>query len=204
MSSFTMMAWLLLGIGFSFSGTISLLHILNMDVSPWLLRSALLIFECAAPTTLLVSAVVKYVLWPMALEHGSGNSGVLSDPITLLEHNGNVIMALTEGALLGGLPVRLSDIAVAPLFGTGYVYFTWWMADKWADKHKGPQFMYPFFDTTLGWGATTSLVVLLAVLAFFYCVFAYADYGISLLSGGILSHVAAIGVMVLLVCRFRD
>eukprot|EP00545_Synedropsis_sp_CCMP1620_P012493 CAMPEP_0119011148 /NCGR_PEP_ID=MMETSP1176-20130426/5485_1 /TAXON_ID=265551 /ORGANISM="Synedropsis recta cf, Strain CCMP1620" /LENGTH=175 /DNA_ID=CAMNT_0006963925 /DNA_START=243 /DNA_END=770 /DNA_ORIENTATION=- len=175
-----------------------------MDVSPWLLRVALLLFECAAPTALLVSAVVKYVLWPMALKQGSGNSFVLSHPITLLEHNGNVIMALTEVALLGGLPVRLGDIAIAPLFGICYVYFSWWMMDKWAEKDKGPQFVYPFLDTTLGWVTTISLVVLLAVLAFFYGVFASADYGISLLSGGIWTHIVAIGVMVLLVCRFRD
>lgn len=204
MTSFTMVSFFVLGVAFALSGTISLLHILNMDVSPWLLRVALLLFECTAPTTLLVGAVVKYVLWPLALEQGSGNTAVLSHPILLLEHNGNVIMAITEVALLGGLPVRISHIAIAPIFGICYVGFTWWMADKWAGKEKGPQFLYPFFDTTLGWQSTFSLLVLLAVLSFFYCLFSYADYGISMLAGGIWTHILAIGVMVLLVCRWRD
>lgn len=205
MSSFNMICWFVLGIAFFLAGTISFMQVVGIrNVSQWLLRVTVLLFECAAPSTLLVSAVVKYALWPMALDQGSANTEVFRNPVTLLEHNGNVIMTLIEVALLGGLPVRLTDLSVAPLFGICYVYFSWWMMDKWTSRDRGPQFIYPFFDTTLGWTATLSLFVLLAVLTLFYLVFAFAEHGISLLAGGICTHAAAIGTIVLLVCRWRD
>lgn len=205
MSSFGMMSWFVLGMAFFFSGVISFMQVVGMrNVPQWLLRIAVLLFECAAPSTLLVSTVVKYVLWPMALDQGSANTEAFRNPVTLLEHNGNVIMAFVEISLLGGLPVRLVDLGIAPLFGICYVCFSWWMMDKWAPTDKGPQFLYPFFDTTLGWIATLSLLVLLAVLILFYLVFAFADHGISLLAGGIWAHVAATGAIVMLVCRWRD
>lgn len=139
LSSFTMMAWTMLGIAFSLCGLIPILHLLQLPIPQWLLRLALLTFECSAPCTLLVSAVVKYAIWPMALQEGSGNSTILQHPLTLVEHNANSFMALVEIGLLGGLPVRYQDFSVAPLFGISYVLFTWYMMDKWADTKEGPQ-----------------------------------------------------------------
>ena len=117
-------------------------------------------------------------------------------------------MWLVEVGLLGGLPIYMSHIAVAPLWGVAYVYFTWFMADKWAPKSEGPQFIYPFFDTTLGVGASIALVVLLAVLSFFYALFAGADYYIREYQveaiGPLGTTLLFMAGMVLLVCRFRD
>jgi hypothetical protein len=139
LSSFTMMAWTMLGIAFSLCGLIPILHLLQLPIPQWLLRLALLTFECSAPCTLLVSAVVKYAIWPLALQEGSGNSTILKNPLTLVEHNANSFMALVEIGLLGGLPVRYQDFLVAPLFGISYVLFTWYMMDKWANAKEGPQ-----------------------------------------------------------------
>lgn len=119
-------------------------------------------------------------------------------------------MWLVEIGLLGGLPVRMDHIAVAPLWGVAYVYYTWWMADKWAPKSEGPQFCYPFFDTTLGWTASIALVVLLVVLSLFYALFAGADYWLREpqsqldLLGDVGSTLLYMVLLVLLLCRFRD
>ena len=86
MSSFTMISFLLTGIAFVMAGMVPLLE----NPSPWFLRVALLSFECAAPTSFLISAVVKYVLWPTALEIGSSNTNVFKDPLCLFEHNGEL------------------------------------------------------------------------------------------------------------------
>ena len=45
-------------------------------------------------TLQLVSAIVKYVLWPMAMEEGENNANVLKHPGALLEHNWNVLSCL--------------------------------------------------------------------------------------------------------------
>lgn len=204
MSSFTMISWLLLGITFFLAGMIPIFHLTGYEISNWFLRISLLLFECAAPTTLLVSVVVRYALWPMAMENGSANTEILQNPVTLMEHNGNLVMALSEVALLGGLPVRMQDFAVAPLFGILYVFFSWFMMDKWAPANNGPQFCYFFFDTTLGWFSSLALLALLTVLALFYATFAAVDYFISEYSSGILSHVAAILAILAVSCRFSD
>jgi len=203
LSPFTMVSFWLLGTSFFVGGCTTLaLAQKSPVVSKWVLRFALLSFECAAPTALLIAAVVKYYLWPMALESGSGNTAIYKDPRTLFEHNANVIMCLVEVGLLGGLPIRFGHFAVAPLWGIAYVYFCWWMSDKWCDKSAGPQFCYPFFDTTMGWVASVVLVVLLVVLTIFYALFALgAEYG---LSQGLGTTLLSMLATLLLVCRFRD
>ena len=89
------------------------------------LRTCVILFEIAAPTAMLVSVVVKYVLWPNALK-GNGSKGFKQTTI-LVQHNANIIFALVECGLLGGLKVRFTDMAVAPLFGIIYVLFAWAM-----------------------------------------------------------------------------
>ena len=51
----------------------------------------------------------------------------------------NVFFAVTESALLGGLPVRWSEISLAPLVGCAYVMFTWSMSMSWNKREHGPQ-----------------------------------------------------------------
>ena len=164
------------------------------------MRVALLLFECAGPTTLLVASVVRYALWPMALVK-STDTGPFKAPRALIEHNFNVVMALVELGLLGGLPVRLTDFSVAPLFGIVYVLFSWSMVHQWAPPSEGPQFLYFFMDTTLGWKTTAALLALLAVLSAFYGIFFLAS---NYLHGSIGVNAVAIVALLSLVCRLGD
>ena len=204
MRLFTMISFWLTGISFFLCGIAALTE----TPSPWLLRVALLSAECAAPTSLLISAVVKYVLWPQALAQGSSNTEIFKDPQGLLKHNGTVVMWLLELGLLGGLPIEWSHIAVAPLWGIAYVYFAWFMADKWSKPSDGPQFIYPFFDTTLGVTTSIALVALLLVLMTFYAVLAFAEQSLQAYEweaiGSLGTNVLFMIATVLLVCRFRD
>jgi hypothetical protein len=145
-----------------------------------------------------------------ASNHGnSNNTAVLKRPRALLEHNGNVIMALSEVALLGGLPVRFVDFCVAPLFGLAHLLFAWFMMNKWSSANNGPQVIYFFLDTTLGYKTSVFLLVLLLVLTIVYGIFAGADFwvrhhGDGSATSGILVNLASVLVILSLVCRFRD
>eukprot|EP00540_Astrosyne_radiata_P003261 CAMPEP_0116837296 /NCGR_PEP_ID=MMETSP0418-20121206/8573_1 /TAXON_ID=1158023 /ORGANISM="Astrosyne radiata, Strain 13vi08-1A" /LENGTH=112 /DNA_ID=CAMNT_0004467161 /DNA_START=183 /DNA_END=521 /DNA_ORIENTATION=+ len=112
-------------------------------------------------------------------------------------------MCLIEVAFLGGLPIQWDHYAVAPLWGVAYIYFSWWMANKW-DAQAGPQYCYPFLDTTLGWMATISLMVLLVVLLLFYALCAMGSDYFQSTSIGFGTRILSMIVTVLLVCRFRD
>lgn len=203
---FTSWAWNLLGLSFFLSGLISLLvaHGWQNVVlrNPWLLRMALLSFEAAAPTSMLVAFIVKYVIWPQQLARKQNTKNLRKFP-ALLQHNANVVMALTEAELLGGLPVRAGDCTLAPLFGIAYVLFTWYMTNRWT-RHAGPQFYYFFLDTTLGLTTSISLLALLAVLVAFHALFSMAHFILGHIGGGPVAHVAGIAIMASLLCRFRD
>ncbi len=166
-----------------------------------MLRTTLLSFEVAAPLSMLVSAVVRYALWPKALT-GNG-SQELKRPHILIQHNVNVIMSLTEVGLLGGLTCRLTDMAVAPIFGVTFVFFAWTMKNKWLENGE-PQFMYFFLDTTLGKFTSIALMALLFVLTLFYGIFVLVDDLILMLGGGLVVHTAVVVGVASLVCRFRD
>jgi hypothetical protein len=96
-SSFTMWAWILEGWTFILLGVLTLLPPDNISqLQPqWLYRIALIGWEISAPTSILVSAVVKYVLWPECAEISANNktSNVLKHPCALLEHNWNVLVS---------------------------------------------------------------------------------------------------------------
>lgn len=202
---FTSWAWNLLGISFAMNGIIVLLSEYNKQhyISPTLLRVALLTFETAAPTTLLVSSVVRYAIWPRVLQAG-GETTQLKSFQALTMHNCNVIFALAEVSLLGGLPVRFSHFSVAPLFGCCYVMFTWFMIGKWIAPDN-PQFIYFFFDTTLG-GKFMAVVLLglLTILSLFYGLFGAFDQFLTHLQGGLIVHALAVLLISSVVCRFRD
>ncbi len=204
LSSFTMWAWVLEGIAFGFMACIPLL---GWYQNPWWMRIAFLLWETVAPTALLVSAVVKYVLWPTAKlgsERNENNLNVLQHPCALLEHNANSIFCFVEIGLLGGMPVRSSDVSVAVLFGIVYQLYSWAMMHRWSKPEDGPQFIYPFFDTTLGVTTSLCLLGLLATLGTVYTLVALADQIVAHAGGSVIQHLSVILMLVLLFCRFRD
>jgi hypothetical protein len=202
---FTSWSWNLLGISFTLNAWIAYHAGISqrLDYIPTsLLRISLLIHAVAAPTTLLVSFVVTYAIWPNLLRQKLPTKNIKSLR-TLIWHNANVMMALTESFLLGGIPVRIRYIAVAPMLGILYVLFSWYRMKSWKPT-EGPQFIYFFFDTTLGIKTTLVLLVLLLVMMIFYTIFAMAYAILPSLGGNFLFHLLfVIGVCATL-CRFRD
>ena len=198
----------LLGISFLLSGLIPFfaLH-WGWDVPLSILRLAVVCWIMAAPSAVLVSVVVKYVLWPHAMEQDGEGSAIFQGKLVLLCHNFNSISALVDIGLLGGLPCRLQDFAIAPLFGLIYVVFNWCMANYWTNdlEKYGPQFIYPFMDTTLGVSCTIAIVVLFLVFVASFLLFCFAEYFLmECIGGGIVSHAIAVVILCAGVCRFRD
>jgi len=200
---FTSLAWNLLAISFSLNGLIVLFvhYQYVQSIHPSILRLAIVLFEIAAPTSMLVSAVVTYVLWPQALL-GKGSQGLKSWD-TLVQHNANIILSLVEIGLLGGLPIRLEDWIAAPLFGICYILFSWFMIHRLVPSGE-PQVLYFFLDPTLGWISTFALICLLVVLLLFYILFSFIDDFMIHLGGGIIIHSLVILGVSSIVCRFKD
>ncbi|KAL7570048.1 hypothetical protein ACA910_017086 [Epithemia clementina (nom. ined.)] len=207
LSYFTFWAWVLEGITFLIIGGIPIwIQVWNVEPSPWIYRFGIAFWEISAPASMLVSVVVKYILWSLALRSGNEtNLNLLRHPMTLVEHNFNFIACIVEVTLLGGLPIRYIDVPFTLLFGLLYVLFSYWAREYWIDPCHGPQFLYPFFDTTIGRQHTASLLGLLLSLSLFHVLFCWLDHFlIETLRGGLLNHVIAIAVLTFLVCRFRD
>lgn len=165
------------------------------------LRASFILFEIAAPVSMLVSAVVRYVIWPKSLK--AKKTDTLKSFPVLLQHNANIIFSLIEMGLLGSYTVRFTDMAVAPLFGLCYVLFAWSMKHVWLESGE-PQFLYFFLDTTLGKGSTIALFALLVVLMLFYAIFVLVDDILAFLGGGVMVHFITVFGISSLLCRFRD
>jgi hypothetical protein len=214
MFPFTSVSWNILGLAFSLSGyiawhtaTITSSSSTTSSLIPVpLLRAALIVWEIAAPNTLLVAAVIRYAIWPAVLSSSSGDTTNLKSVRNILMHNVNVVLAVTETALLGGIPVRWSDWALGPLLGCAYIIFSWTMSTSWNDTAAaGPQFIYFFFDTTLpGYAASKFLMALLVVLMVFFGVFCSAGSVLMAIDGGLLTHVLFTLMLCSAVVRFRD
>ncbi|KAL7570044.1 hypothetical protein ACA910_017083 [Epithemia clementina (nom. ined.)] len=203
LAPFTSISWILLGISFTLSSYIALKGVEHEKVAPWILRIALCVWEVAAPNSLLVASVIRYAIWPAVLAKGNVTDNLKSWRNVFM-HNINVFYALTETALLGGLPVRWSDISLAPLVGLCYVIFSWNMTMVWNKPH-GPQFIYYFFDTTLpGYQTTISLLVLLVALLLFFVLFCASESLLKWMDGGIVGSLAFVVVICSGVMRFRD
>lgn len=100
MAPFTCLSWNLLGISFTLSGYIAWKQAAFQDAgvseheqeddmdgnnayefvdcSPLLLRTALLVWEMAAPFTFLVASVIRYAIWPMLLKGGGDSTDLKS------------------------------------------------------------------------------------------------------------------------------
>jgi hypothetical protein len=201
LAPFTHWCWIVLGLAFSLQGAIALDVAFGVEhhISPWMLRGALVSFEIAAPLSFLVSAVVAHAIWPKAKSLQD-----LKHPRTLLMHNANIIFALIEVCLLGGTPVRGSDIAFAPLFGCLYVLVAWNSTKLFVPvETEGPQFLYHFMDTTIPKKSTIALIVLLFVIMVAYFIFSKIQNVLDMLGGGLLYHTMAVGGIAKLTCRFR-
>jgi hypothetical protein len=205
MYPFTMWAWNLLGLSCGINAYLAFCAWQHNSPPQWLLRLGILLFEAASPTALLVSCVVRYAIWPQLLRRGKGRNptAVLKYKKTLVFHNINTIITLSEVAILGGLPVRYSDFSVALALGVIYVLFTWSMMHRW-NKDAGPQFIYHFFDTTQGIYTSVYIIILLVVLISFYTLFCGLHQLLDHLGGGLSTHLAAVLLLSSLVCRFRD
>lgn len=177
---FTSWCWIMLGINFSSSGYIALMaHMGREDeIERWMLRVALIFWELSAPFALLVSAVVRYAIWPVVLATRRKHS--LGGFRNQMQHNMNSVYALAEMALLGGLPLEFAHLSLASLVGSIYILFTWFNCYFYADKKYGPQYIYWFMDPSLGKTSFFALVALLAALVSsfvtFFCIEAVIQY----------------------------
>ena len=120
-------------------------------------------------------------------------------------HNMNVLFALSETALMGGLKVYPRHFVFGPVIGCLYVVISWAMIHQWNKPEYGPQFIYFFFDTTLpGYTTTIALLALLTVLATFYGIFCACDQILGAIGGSALAHTAFVAAVCSVVMRFRD
>ena len=208
---FTAWSWNLLGISFFFGGLIPLLveyerqHILAQY--PWILRTALVSFEIAAPCALFISFIVTYSLWPTAYKtHGPDGTAGLKSWVSLFQHNINTFMVLLELCLMGGLPVKLSHASFAPIYAGCYQIFMWIMAPYWVADH-GPIFLYFFVDTTLGKKTTYFMMGLLSVIFVSFLFFAFLEMGVSVVehSGhGVVPNLGIVFLISSLLMKFSD
>ena len=127
---FTSWSWNLLGVSFALSAYAGYTVHHTGTIAPWLAHVTLIVWEVSAPMTLLIGAVVKYALWPAQLK-ASGHGATFLLPRALLQHNANVIMAVTDVALMGGMPVRIADIPISVIYGCSYVLFSWAIQNVW-------------------------------------------------------------------------
>jgi hypothetical protein len=204
---FTSWSWNLLGVSFAFSGLLTLYvednyETLDLSNLKWAFRTSALLFETVAPLTMLVSVVVTYALWPNALKGNNGTDSFKRTSV-LIQHNVNAILSLLEIGFLGRLPVRFDDMALAPIFGIVYIFFSWGVRFSWVPS-KDPQFVYFFLDTTLGKKSTYALAALVTVLIVFYSLFVLIDDVLSFLGGGVTLHLGIVSAISCLVCRFKD
>jgi len=132
---FTHWSWCLLG--FYFSSAIALGQHAPLSIILW---------EIAMPNAFLVTIVVTFVIWPGMLRKKQTSESIRT-PCALAMHNANIAMCGME-MVFASTNAHLSHMAVAPLFGCIYVFFSWYHAPLWKPE-AGPQYLYDFFDTTL-------------------------------------------------------
>ncbi len=149
---------------------------------------------------------IHIALWPQSIKGVNGSVG-LRRPVALMQHNANIIASFMEVALLGRIPVRLSEIPFAPMWGIAYIFFTWFITHRLTDSGE-PQFVYFFFDTTLGPKVNCLvLITLMVVQAIFYFLFTVIDDVLHHLGGGdggLYFNLLAVALMGSFSCRFRD
>lgn len=198
---YTSVTWNLLGLSFGLSAYIAFMARNGHDVDQWILRVALLTWETVAPSTLLVSSIVRYVLWPTALKYGT--TARCKSRRSLIWHNANSAMMLIEVAFLGGLPVQSGHEILGVLLASGYTIFSWLYMYQWVPG-EGASFIYFFFDTTLGASTTIGLYALAAVFLVVYILFSVATQLLEHFGRNLLTHLLFATLVFRAVCRFQD
>lgn len=200
---FTSWCWIMLGSNFSFSGYIALLASMGRqsEIEPWVLQAALVLWELSAPFALLVSAVVRYAIWPVVL--ASGKKHKLGCFRNQMQHNMNSVYALAEMALLGGPPLKVAHLSLPALVGSIYILFTWFNCYCYADEKFGPQYIYWFMDPTLGRKSFVALVVLLAVLVMSFLTFYFLEAIIHYTGNNITAHCVCVILVASAVIRTK-
>jgi len=224
MIPFTSWAWLILGVGFLFRGTLTAAAIFaaadgvdsgNDDNdngnnltrwakallnNNWFLRTSLVLWELTGPFAILTSSVITYVIWPQALRGGKPHN--LAGMRNQLQHNCNSIFSLVEVSLLGGIPVVFNHLSLATAVGIMFFLFTWTMAVSYHyTPAHGPQYVYWFMDTTLDRTTTVALAALAGALTLFFGLFSFM---ITISGDDLYANVALVIVVTWLVCKFRD
>jgi hypothetical protein len=121
--------------------------------------ATLVLFEVSYPMSILVTAIVTFVLIPMAYRHNHP-IGRMFGWRPLMLHNGNVLM-MQLAMLSAPPPVTLAHLPYAVLFGCFYTIFAWcWF---WRTR----VFYYFFLDYHRPYAAVVYLG-LLATLAMLY------------------------------------
>jgi len=182
---FTSWCWLVLGLGFLCRGMVALAAATveaageEGPIPEWttsiltnkiLLRLTLVLWEFTGPFAILVSAVIKYVIYPEVVKGGKPHN--LDGFRNQLQHNANSIFSLMEVTIMGGIPVEFSHLSMATIFGIGYISFTWIMARLYfGNAEVGPQYIYWFMDTTLEDTTTKALAALVLALTLFFAIF---------------------------------
>jgi hypothetical protein len=124
-----------------------------------MVMATLVLFEVSYPMSVLVTAIVTFVLIPVAYRHNHP-TGRMFGWRPLMLHNGNVLM-MQLAMLSAPPPVTLAHLPYAVLFGCCYAIFAWcWF---WRTR----VFYYFFLDYQRPY-AVVAYLGLLATLALLY------------------------------------
>eukprot|EP00934_Nitzschia_sp_Nitz4_P009161 Nitzschia sp. Nitz4//scaffold290_size23356//12132//13082//NITZ4_008490-RA/size23356-processed-gene-0.28-mRNA-1//-1//CDS//3329546099//9151//frame0 len=189
---FTSWCWMMLGAKFSLSGYIALMASYEKasDIQPWVFRAAIVLWELSAPLALLVSAVVRYAIWPAVL--ATKRPHRLNSFRNQMQHNLNSVFSLSEMALLGGLPVNISHMSLAILVGVLYILFTWMNCYRYAKPEWGPQYLYWFMDPTRGKATTIALAALLVALVLSFVTFSAIEAVVDMTGSSLLGRLVCV------------
>jgi hypothetical protein len=227
MCPFTSWSWMILGLGFLCRGILAIAAAATADAGEapppeWVssvfdnqnfLRVTLILWELTGPFAILVSCVVKYVIWPEAIKGGKPHK--LAGVRNQLQHNCNSMFALLEVTLLGGMSVKFTHLSLATFVCVIYISFTWIMARLYfGNKTVGPQYIYWFLDTTLEQTTTIALVALTVALMVFFVLFSlvvgmvlgYTNTGEDVASSppSLVLNLAFLVTGTFLVCKFKN
>lgn len=200
---FTSWCWIMLGSMYTLTGYIALMAHLGreQEIERWVLRSALVLWELSAPFALLVSAVVRYAIWPVV--EATGRPHQLGSFKNQMQHNMNSVYVLSEMALLGGLPLEFAHLSLPCLVGSIYILFTWFNCYSYTKPELGPQHIYWFMDPTLGKTTTIALVALLGTLVGSFITFFVIETFVQWMGKSFLAHFLSVVVVSSTVIRTR-
>jgi len=171
------------------------------EIEQTTLRCALVLWELSAPFALLVSAVVRYAIWPVIVATGRPHS--LGSFKNQMQHNVNSVYVLSELALMGGPPLEFAHMSLPTLVGTIYILFTWFNCYFYAAPEFGPQYIYWFMDPTLGKATTIALIALVGTLMMSFVTFTALDTFIEWMGKSLITHLFSVAIVSAAVIKTR-